>query len=348
MLMKEFPNIKSKSKEKAREILPLLPSPELAMIVAALMSDGHLDWHTSDGRPRTRKILLYSSEKEECTWFLNIMRRVFSITGKIIRYKPNHNHWRKQPYKTLIHCAVVSRILIISGVPVGNKTKKEFLVPDWIMNGGMDIKRAFLRTFLSFEGSVPYRKKDRNHTFQMGLLMNKSKKFLRNGIDFVCQIRDLLSEFNVSCSSINTRENSTNLSKGGNTIYFSITRQTSILFFYLNVGFLNKKKQARLESCIKDICFFHRIRSDSIGILFEHVKNIIGTDKGVADHINTYTFYTYSKRQMEHFRRNEISTPMEVIYALMKIKKDRTILEELPVYVRHLYNIASSAPSYPQ
>ena len=63
--IKEFPNIKSKSKELAKKILPLYPSPELAEIVAALLTDGHIDWHTSDGHPRPRKAEKILKEKIE-------------------------------------------------------------------------------------------------------------------------------------------------------------------------------------------------------------------------------------------------------------------------------------------
>jgi hypothetical protein len=337
MLIKEFPKITQKSKNKAKEILPLYPSPELAMLVATLMTDGHVDWYINDGRPRTRRITLYSSDKNECDWFVDLVDKIFNVRGRTQTYIPNHSNWKKQPYKAHVFCAVVARILILAGAPAGNKTEKEFLVPYWIMEGNIDIRRAFLKTFFSFEGSVPYRKKDRPHTFQMGLVMNKSKILLRNGVDFFCQLRELLNEFGVSCSKIETRPTSSYLSKGGYSIYFSITNQKSIIYFYQNIGFLNDTKQAKLESCFKEIHMYHRLRFNCIGRLFDQAKYIIGTDKQIAEKINKFTNTKYTNRQMEHFRRNETSVPLEVIFALIKIKKDRTILNELPDYVAKIY-----------
>ena len=88
--IKAFPTVTKKSKKLAKEILPLYPSVELAQIVGALLTDGHVDWYTSDGRPRTRKIILYSSNKQECFWFIDLCKKVFGVKGKVVAYIPKY------------------------------------------------------------------------------------------------------------------------------------------------------------------------------------------------------------------------------------------------------------------
>ncbi|MCX6798906.1 MAG: hypothetical protein NTW59_02290 [Candidatus Diapherotrites archaeon] len=346
-LMEAFPRIKNKSKELAKKILPLCASSELAAIIAALMSDGHIEWYTHDGRPRTRKIILYSSNKIECDWFLFLIKLVFGVTGKVQAYTPNHSNWRKQPYKAIVHSAVVARILILAGAPAGNKTEKEFLAPNWIMNGCREIKKEFLRVFFSFEAGTPYRKSKVGHGFQTALFMNKDPRILENGIAFLRQIIKLLNFFGVSCSKVVSRQYSGGFNSKKNTVYFTITSQKSVVNFYRNIGFLNPLKQSRLESCVLDISKFHRFESDAVCKLMEEVKEKIGADRKLAACINSFTEARYSKRQMEHFRRKETWIPLELVWALIKIKKDEAILKELPDYVQALYKFEPSAPALP-
>ena len=122
-LIKEFPNIKPKSKESAKKILPLYPSPKLAEITAALLTDGHIDWYTSDGHPRPRKILLYSDNKSECKWLVETCKELFRIDGRVQKYTSETGYSKESSYKAIINNATLARILILTGVPAGNKTK---------------------------------------------------------------------------------------------------------------------------------------------------------------------------------------------------------------------------------
>ncbi|MBM3303698.1 MAG: hypothetical protein FJY76_01265 [Candidatus Aenigmarchaeota archaeon] len=338
-MIARFPNMRPKSVELAKKLLPIYPSPELASVVAALMTDGHVDWYTGVGSPRTRKVVLYSSNKEECEWFIKTCKNIFGFEGKVIAYDPKYGFYRKQPYKAVISNACIAMILILCGAPAGDKTKKNFLIPDWIMNGYDEIKRQFLRAFFSFEASMPFRKSKRHHAFQMSLFMNKSSHLLQNSIDFFSQIIKLLECFGVACSRIASRPHSI----GKNTTYFTITNQKSIVNFYRNIGFSSPDKQARLKSCILDISRFHRLKSGFVCELIQEMKNRIGTDFNLATCVNNFTENKYSKRQMEHFRRNEIAVPLEIISALIKIKNDETILEKMPYYVQTLLKLESSA-----
>jgi len=77
-LLSEY-NHKMKSYELARKWFPIYPSKELAELVAALMTDGHLD-----GRS---KLILYSNNQKECQWFLDLISTLFLVKGKLIVYK---------------------------------------------------------------------------------------------------------------------------------------------------------------------------------------------------------------------------------------------------------------------
>ncbi len=346
-LMAAFPRITNRSKLFAKKVLPLRASGELAALVAALMSDGHVEWYTSDGSPRTRKIILYSSNEFECKWFLSLVKNVFGVTGKVQAYTPNHNNWRKQPYKAIVWNAAVARILILAGAPAGNKTEKEFLIPGWIMGGSREIKSEFLRAFFSFEGSKPMLKTNRQFSFQIDLTMVKSKPYLESALCFFEQIKRLLLEFGVKSTRIIYFQKR-DCPKDYKYIFnFSIMRQKSIVNFYRHVGYFGGEKQKLLTDVVIKISAFGRIRSNQLCALISELKCVFGTDRSLANEINKFTKKKYSNRQMEHFRRNETKVPLELLFALIKIKKDEAILKELPEHVQFLYELNSSAPLFP-
>lgn len=343
-LVETFPRITNKSKELAKKILPLHASPDLAALVAALMTDGHVDWYTSDGSPRSRKIILYSSNKAECEWFLSLVRKVFGAKGEMERYAPKAGYFKKQPYKAVVWNAVVARILILAGAPAGNKTEKKFLVPEWVLEGDTEIKREFLRTFFTFEASKPHLKSNRGFSFEISLLMVKTEKHADNAFQFFHQIKTLLKEFRMNPTRTISFPKKHGFKASKLAFTFSIIQQQSIVNFYRYVGYFNPEKQVVLKDAVLKISKFGRVREKPICALISELKEVFGTDRNLSTEINKFTEKKYSNRQVEHFRRNETTLPLEFLSALIRIKKDKAILKELPEYAQFLYGLNSSVP----
>lgn len=335
--IKKFPNIKLKSKELAKKILPLYPSIKLAEIIAALLTDGHIDWYTSDNHPRCRKILLYSDNKNECEWFLNIFKELFRIKGDVKKYTSKTSYSQEESYKAEIFNATLARILILAGVPAGDKTKMEYKMPNWIMVSDKKIKTAFLRTLFNFDGSVPNDKKDRPCSWQMTYSMNKERNLLENGVKFLKQIEKLLGEFNIKCGGIGQYKDEGNKYN----LHFSFSNQISIVSFYQKISFINLAKQKRLENAVIKILRKGRIKSKEIYPLLERLRRKFGSDKKAINEINKSTVKIYSKRQFEHFRRSETKIPYEVLFATIIINKNEKILNKLPEHVKELWKIFS-------
>lgn len=341
----KFPSVTAKSKLVAKTILPLYPSSNLAKIIAALMTDGHIDWYTSDGSPRTRKIILYSSNREECKWFLELCKNLFGTEGKVITYIPKYGNFKKQPYKAVIHNAVIARILILCGAPAGNKTEQEFLVPEWIMNGNKKIKKEFLKFLFNFEGSVPLKRQNRPCSWRIGFYISKSKKYIENAKQFLNQIKSLFNEFEISCSRTGCTEAKNSLGKCP-VVHFSISNQKSIVNYYRYMGFYNTEKQKKLENSVLDITRMGRVKSKHISDLLKRTKERFGTDRKLLAEINNLAFRNYTCRQIEHFRRMETKTPYDVLFTIIKITNKKEILNQLPSHVKFLYNF--TVPSFRQ
>jgi hypothetical protein len=341
-LVEQFPSMKQSSKNIARKILPLHPSSELAQIAAALMADGHIDWYTSDGRPRTRKAILYSSKKEECEWFLGACNKLFGVSGRLIAYTPNHGFWKRQPYKAVINNAAVAMILVASGVPAGSKTNTPYLVPDWIMGGNMGIKAQFLRFFFNFEGSTP-RRKGTGHSWQIAVRICKSPDCMGNGKAFLEQIKNLLSEFDVVCSETLRIDGVNEISKNP-ALHFVIANQPSLVNFGRHIGFYSDDKNRMMVECIMDIAKHGRIKSEELSAMLEETKRMLGTDKSMLSKISLVSSCRYTTRQVEHFRRLETGMPLDFVFALLKTT-GKSPPENLPDYVKFLCRL--SAPARP-
>lgn len=325
---KAFPRVKTKSKKLAEDILPLYSSLKLTEITAALLTDGHIDWYTLDGRPRTRRILLYSDNKKECKWFLKIFKDYFGIKGNIEKYESETGYSKESSYKAVVNNATLARILILAGIPAGDKTIVSYCVPNWIMKGDKKIKTTFLKTIFNFDGSVPYNKKGTS-SWQMHYSMNKKKNLVGNGVKFLKQIKRLLKECGIKCGEIGKY----NYTRNKHTLVLSFSNQESIVNFYQKVGFINPLKQKRLKRAIIEIFKKGRIKLEEAPPLLEKLKELFGTDKKTIKYVNGALRTNYTKRQFEHFRRNETKTPIAILVAAEKILKKKI---EVPEWIRFL------------
>jgi hypothetical protein len=135
----------------------------------------------------------------------------------------------------------LSRVLYLCGVPRGCKVKKQFLIPDWIMNDKKSF-REFVKRYFTCEGSVDIH--GQFITFEMW----KSEKLIKNGVNFMNQIRNgLCKYFDIKASKVFI-PNGFNIRKDGvitKPLRFNI-KSDSVKKFYDKIEFDNKEKQNKL------------------------------------------------------------------------------------------------------
>ncbi len=133
-----------KSIEKHSDWFPLYSSACLAGIVGDLIADGHIQ-----GDPKWR-IDFTSKNLNKLNSFGNKIFRLFGIKGKI---RPcTTNKWGKS-FNYGINCKLLARIIHLIGVPTGNKVKKKFLIPKWILSKE-EYFVEFVREIFSCDGYV--------------------------------------------------------------------------------------------------------------------------------------------------------------------------------------------------
>lgn len=227
-----------KSIDQHKEWFPIHSSPSLAGIVGDLMSDGHLQGH-----PRWR-FDFTSGNINELKRFDNEIFKQFNLKGKI--RSCTGNKWGNS-FNIGFNCKLLGRILNLTGVPTGCKVKKEFFVPEWILNDKKCF-RVFIGRVFDCEGSVST---ERNPF--INLEMWKSEKILKSGIKFFKQIRDRLKiYFEIETNNIYLVSRS-NIRKDGiktHGIRLRIKRLDSLIKFQENIGFQNIGKQNKLKQII--------------------------------------------------------------------------------------------------
>ncbi|MFH1917412.1 MAG: RtcB family protein [Nanoarchaeota archaeon] len=139
------------------------------------------------------------------------------------------------------------KILSKLGFPLGNKTSKPYVIPDWIMKAPLWVKRLFLSGFFGAELSKP-----RTHTktgFDCPVVsMNKNTHLGENAREFLIQLMQLLEEFGIETHQLCERDDFVN--KSGPTTRFKLnisSQENNLLRLYENIGFSYNKKRQKLS-----------------------------------------------------------------------------------------------------
>ena len=224
------------SLEKYEKWFPVYSSPKLAGIIADITADGHL------GKGLVQFI---SKDRNNVVRFKNEVFELFGLHG-LIRKSPSN----KKILECLICRNAFCKVLNMCGVPSGDKVTKEFYVPKWVTEGSIEIKKRYIQRFFDCEGSVVLQKnKQRVHVI---FKMHKSTELVKNHLDFLNQIRIILSDFGVKTTNPSTA-GYTKRKDGKITVGYEFrfygTRKNfdSILNFKNNINFESAEKLDRLE-----------------------------------------------------------------------------------------------------
>ncbi len=189
--------------EIAKNLLPLTGDMLLAIteIVGWLFGDGHLSvHHRQDRGAPAYNVQFFGSDDElkevsqRMDWLnLPVSRIIRSSsssdlpTGHTVEGTSSRIQQQSLPVFTLFE---------MLGVPVGDKVRIEYSVPDWIQKGHRLVKRAFLRGFLGAElGKV-----QADSYLAPSFAQSKDVEFLENGREWMEQLRCLLAEFGIETS----------------------------------------------------------------------------------------------------------------------------------------------------
>jgi len=135
-----------------------------------------------------------------------------------------------------------SELLIRLGYPVGRKTNQAYYIPDWIMNGDIDIKREFVAGYLGAEANPGFRGREDNKLkksfFVPRFSITKRVDLVDKGLEFANQFKKLLKDLDVDVSNISVVDG--NIRRDGSKskkIVITISNRIDNLRRYLDIGY---------------------------------------------------------------------------------------------------------------
>ncbi len=189
-------------------------------------------------------------------------------------------------------------LLLALGYPLGKKTEREFILPQWLFKLEKWQKRLFLSGFFGAELSSPITV--HKYNFQsLKLNINKNFNALQNGIEFMKQIKKLLKEFDIQTSKIEIRKDLGLREKTLGLRFEILSNQENILKFFKKIGYsyhlqkekLNNLAIAFLEYKNKTIKFRKELRAK--------IKNLYKQKSPVSVLINNFQGNFVNERFIE-------------------------------------------------
>ena len=219
----------------------LIGTPDLSRIIADINGDGHLQLQGWRGL-----VSFYSKKKNEIDAVSKRFKSLFDIQGRL------YVDSRGKGYKLFFISKPLAQFLNEIGAAKGNKTNQSFLVPEWIIKGDKEAKRAYLKGIFVTEGYI-YSTKIKNNKirWRIGLEQYKNEAFKDDGKNYMEQIRNMLNGFKIKSSPV--RFNGSNIRKDGTKsvgMRFDIEKKY-FANFYKEVGFENKEKIHRLINAMR-------------------------------------------------------------------------------------------------
>ncbi len=105
-----------------------------------------------------------------------------------------------------VHGTAFAVLLALLGAPVGNKSKQDFRVPEWLFEAPRWQQRLFLAAFFGAELSAPATFQAHGANFYTPVLsMNKREGFVESGQAFLEDVARLLTGFGVDVKTISRR-----------------------------------------------------------------------------------------------------------------------------------------------
>ena len=152
------------------------------------------------------------------------------------------------------------KLLYAFGLTKGRKVLQETRIPDWIMNGEKEVKKAFLNAI--FEGELQQHKvqynvkRNKTDICPISFGMNKVEEYRNNLIDFFNDIRKLLNEFDIKTTEIEAFKPSV-IRKDNKKTYFtrfhiSISASNTIAFSKVIEFPFNQDKKNAIAEAVKE------------------------------------------------------------------------------------------------
>jgi hypothetical protein len=224
---------------------PTSDDERMAAIIAYMTGDGSIakrsqSYEKKNGHvsiyERTFTGAFYSNIKEDLELIANDCKRLNIGISATVTAKKNDGN-RKDGYQFQIGKADCEKLVSL-GCPSGKKTTAEFDVPEWVMNGSLEVKRAYVAALFGAEGTMPAKDSASKSRFPRQPILTMCKiEGMATGEKYFNQLKVLLDDFGVDSSIGFTLAEAFGKTYRTNWLRVS-SGSANLIKFYENVGFV--------------------------------------------------------------------------------------------------------------
>lgn len=150
------------------------------------------------------------------------------------------------------------------GYPTGKKTDQTYKIPEWIMNGSLDVKREFLAGYMGAEGTK-IRERLKRCFEVLKISYYKREDLVEKSIPYAKQLIILFKEFNVTISNIVIKKG--NIRKDGTIskdIIITFSNENNSMLNLLEIGFRYCKEREISGEMAKQYMLYSKISNDKV------------------------------------------------------------------------------------
>ena len=237
------------------EFHPVVPAPatgdeRLAALVGYMIGDGTIGLKSGDkytklnGETSTYCQRLtgafYSNDRDDLVEIQQSLHALGMALGANVKVKKVKAEHLEDGFQIQIgdeDC----RLMMDSGVPCGKKTMQTFSVPEWIMNGSKEIKRAFVAALWGAEATTPAPSKGGVRSMRP-IVMTMHKIAPTPAGTFFRDLQNLLGNLGVVATVTEVTEKRYGKTYAGTSV--RISGQDNTIKFLDEVGFMFCRKKA--------------------------------------------------------------------------------------------------------
>ncbi len=189
---------------RERNLLPLTPQnpkfPYLLKILGFVLGDGFAGWVSG------RSVIRCYGPAEDLEEVREDVKRLGYTPSRVYRRVRHHTlevEGRRNSFETVeesfkVRSSSLLALLQVLGLPVGNKAKQDFELPDWLFDLPLWQKRLFLAALFGAEMSAPSTLTGHKYNFYCPTFsLSKREGFQNSGLQVASQIVQLLQDFGV-------------------------------------------------------------------------------------------------------------------------------------------------------
>lgn len=222
---------------------PTTGDERLAAVIGYLTGDGSISSRSGRYTKKSGEVSVYaesrtgafySNHKED----LELIRADLISLGLVsegvnVTLKKNQNHEDGYQLQIGKHS---SNMLVASGAPENKKTMEYFEVPDWILSGTKDVKRAYLSALFGAEGNRPSTDESSQSRMPRMPKINMCKIEPVSGKKYFEQLQSIMTELGVSSTVSVT--SATKYGKNYSTYWLSVhNTYENLIQFFSEVGY---------------------------------------------------------------------------------------------------------------